>query len=118
MIFEELSAPYFLSYPSLFINLVIFLNVYKELFSSKKYSIDPFHLKCIFTRSFGHLHFKRSMDHFYSNLVVSNVRFGELAVITVLAIHDGRLRFRILLMKRKLMKWKLKGYKGKVVKKN
>ena len=54
------------------------------------------------------------MDHFFSNLVVSNVRFRELAVIMVLAIHDRRrqrkmLRPRILLMKWKLMKWKLKG---------
>ena len=36
------------------------------------------------------------MDHFFSNLVVSNVRFRELAVIMVLAIHDRRRQRKML----------------------
>ena len=77
-----------------------------------------FFVKNIFSSLLCHFDFKyisnRFMDHFFSNLVVSNVRFRELAVIMVLAIHDRRrkrkmLRPRILLMKWKLMKWKLKG---------
>ena len=77
-----------------------------------------FFVKNIFSSLLCHFDFKyisnRFMDHFFSNLVVSNVRFRELAVIMVLAIHDRRrqrkmLRRWILLMKWKLMKWKLKG---------